>query len=104
MQAVEETPGSIPLTPPGGIRWGVIGALLTLYIVWGSTYLAMRFAIATMPPFLMSGTRFLTAAILLFVVALVRGTSLPTRREAMNAGIVGVFVLGIGVGGTGFAE
>ena len=42
-------------------------ALLAVYIVWGSTYLAIRFAVETIPPFLMAGTRFLVAGLILYV-------------------------------------
>ena len=41
--------------------WKVWGALWTVYIVWGSTYLAIRFAVESIPPLIMSGTRFLAA-------------------------------------------
>jgi drug/metabolite transporter (DMT)-like permease len=87
-----------------GSRAAVVVALVIVYVVWGSTYLAIRFAIATFPPFLMNGTRFLCAAALLLGFGLLRRTPLPTVRQALNAGLVGVLMLGIGVGGTGFAE
>jgi drug/metabolite transporter (DMT)-like permease len=85
-------------------RVAIFVALATVYIVWGSTYLAIRFAIVTIPPFLMNGTRFLCAAVLLLAVALARRTPLPTVRQALNAGLIGALMLACGVGGTGFAE
>ena len=51
-------------------------ALIALYIVWGSTYLAIRFAVETIPPFLMAGFRFLISGAILYAV---RKISLATR-------------------------
>lgn len=73
-------------------------AMLTLYIVWGSTYLAIRFAVATLPPFLMAATRFLAAGGLLLLFVRLRGTPLPTRREIKTSAIMGLFLL---LGGNG---
>jgi drug/metabolite transporter (DMT)-like permease len=76
----------------------VWAALLTVYIVWGSTYLAIRFAVETMPPFLMAGVRFLTAGLIMFIWRLTAGDRLPTRQEFRSAAIVGLFLL---LGGNG---
>ena len=46
-------------------RWRIAAALATVYVVWGSTYLAIRFAIETLPGFTMAGTRYLVAGGLL---------------------------------------
>ncbi len=73
-------------------------ALISVYIIWGSTYLAIRFAVQTMPPFLMVGTRFLFAGAILFAFRRLRGDGLPRRAEWIAAGIVGLFLL---VGGNG---
>jgi drug/metabolite transporter (DMT)-like permease len=73
-------------------------ALISIYIIWGSTYLAIRFAVQTMPPFIMVGTRFLFAGAILFGVRRLRGDKLPGRAEWITAGIVGLFLL---VGGNG---
>ena len=54
-------------------------ALGAVYLIWGSTYLAMRFAIATIPPFLMAGTRYLTAGAILYGWARWRGAPRPSR-------------------------
>ncbi len=74
------------------------GALLALYIIWGSTYLAIRFAVDTMPPFLMAATRFLVAGGLLYGVLRLTGTPAPTRREWQTTAVVGLFLL---LGGNG---
>ncbi|HZU12536.1 MAG TPA: drug/metabolite exporter YedA [Chloroflexota bacterium] len=79
-------------------------ALLALYLIWGSTYLAIRIAVETVPPFLMSGARFLVAGIVLFVFLRVRGAPVPTLRQWMGAGMVGALLLAGGNGLVGFAE
>jgi drug/metabolite transporter (DMT)-like permease len=83
------------------LRIGV--ALATVYVVWGSTYLAIDVAIGTLPPFLMSGLRFALAGGLLLAWT-ARGTGLPTPRQAFGAAVVGVALLGIGTGGIAWAE
>ncbi len=73
-------------------------ALLSVYIIWGSTYLAIRYAVGTIPPFLMSATRMLTAGAILFTWMRASGTPKPTFNEWKVAGIIGIFLL---VGGNG---
>lgn len=79
-------------------------ALLALYVIWGSTYLGIRFALESYPPFLLAGLRFLVASALLFGVLRLRGVSMPTRVQWRNAGITGVLLLGFGNGLVCFAE
>jgi len=77
------------------------GALIVLYLVWGSTYLGMKVAIETMPPLVMGAFRFIPAGVLLvlFVVIRERGRiRRPSLRETRDAAIVGGLLL---VGGTG---
>lgn len=76
----------------------VIAALLTLYLVWGSTYLAICVAIETIPPFLMAGLRMLLAAAVVLGYAWGRGALRATSKEIVNAVIVGAFLL---LGGNG---
>jgi drug/metabolite transporter (DMT)-like permease len=79
-------------------------AMLAVYIVWGSTYLAIRFAIETLPPFLMASTRFLIAGIILYAFRRLRGDPAPQRVEWRSAAIVGVLLLVGGNGGVVWAE
>jgi drug/metabolite transporter (DMT)-like permease len=72
--------------------------MLSIYIVWGSTYLAIRFAVESMPPFLMAGFRFLTAGAMLFLWRTLAGDPRPRRVEWRSAVVVGLFLL---VGGNG---
>ncbi len=83
---------------------GVILALLSLYIIWGSTYLGIRFAIESFPPFLMAAIRFLLAGGGLFFVLRMRGEPMPTRAQWIGSAIVGALLLGGGNGGVTFAE
>ena len=78
-------------------------SLLTLYLVWGSTYLAIRFALESYPPFLLAGVRFLFAGIALYAFLRWRGLAPPTRTQWRNAAITGVLLLGFGNGLVCFA-
>jgi drug/metabolite transporter (DMT)-like permease len=82
----------------------IVPALFACYVVWGSTYLAIRFALESFPPFFQMGTRFLTAGVLLAAWVLWRGGPLPTALQWRNALIVGTLMLGGGMGLTASAE
>jgi drug/metabolite transporter (DMT)-like permease len=76
-------------------------ALLTIYIVWGSTYLAIRFAVETIPPFFMAGTRFLLAGSILYIWRRSAGDPAPTRGQWLRASGVGLLLL---LGGNGLVS
>ena len=78
--------------------------MISVYIVWGSTYLAIRFAVQTMPPFLMASTRFLVAGVVLFVFRRLRGDAAPSDREWRSAAVIGLLLLLGGNGGVVWAE
>jgi len=83
----------------------IIGCLAATWLVWGSTYLAIKFALESFPPFFQMGTRFLVAgALLLAWMRFVRRAPLPTPAQWRNAAIVGALMLGGGMGGTAVAE
>ena len=84
--------------------WRVVTAFAAVYLIWGSTYLAIRYAVETIPPFLTAGTRNLVAGLLLFAFARARGAGAPTRRQWRDAVIAGVLMLTIGNGGVTWAE
>lgn len=84
--------------------WRVTLGFATVYLVWGSTYLAIRYAIGSIPPFLMAGARFLVAGACLALWAALRGAPLPTRREWRAAGIAGGLMLVCGNGAVVWAE
>jgi drug/metabolite transporter (DMT)-like permease len=79
-------------------------ALIALYIVWGSTYLAIRFAVETIPPFLMAGTRFLISGLILYVWRRLAGDPTPTLRQWRSAAIMGLLLLLGGNGVVSWAE
>jgi drug/metabolite transporter (DMT)-like permease len=81
----------------------VVAALAAIYLVWGSTYLAIRVADRTIPPLLMSSVRFLIAGTALYAFAS-RGSARPTWRQWRSAAIVGAGLLLIGNGGVAWAE
>jgi len=79
-------------------------ALIALYLVWGSTYLAIRFAVDTLPPFLHSSLRFLIAGTILFLWRRAAGDAMPTKSNWKATAIVGTFLLLGGNGLVGLAE
>ena len=79
-------------------------SLLTLYLVWGSTYLAIRIALESYPPFLLAGVRFLFAGVALYAFLRWRGMATPTRAQWRNAGLTSVLLLVFGNGLVCFAE
>ncbi len=86
------------------LRLRVALAFLSIYTIWGSTYLAIRFAIETFPPFLMAAIRFLIAGGVLYVWMRLRGAPRPTRANWKAATIVGGLLLLGGNGGVVKAE
>jgi drug/metabolite transporter (DMT)-like permease len=86
------------------LRWRIVIAFAAVYLIWGSTYLAIHFAIETIPPYLMGGVRFLIAGGLLYAVLRLRGVPAPTRRQWRSTFVVGSLLLFGGNGGVMVAE
>lgn len=82
----------------------VLAALLATWLIWGSTYLAIKWALPSFPPFWQMGTRFLVAGLLLGAWARWRGARWPQRAEWINAGLLGTLMLGVSYGLTAQAE
>ena len=83
----------------------LIAAFADVYIIWGSTYLAIKYAIGTIPSFLMAGVRFSIAGIILVIWArLSPGYTRPKAVHWKTALIVGGLLLGLGNGGVVIAE
>lgn len=79
-------------------------ALVSLYLVWGSTYLAIKVAVGSYPPFLMAAVRFLCAGGALYAFLRWRGVAAPTRAQWINSALAGTMLLGFGNGLVCFAE
>ena len=79
-------------------------ALLTTYVVWGSTYLAIHLALVSFPPFLLMASRFCVAGVLLFGWLKWRGAPSPSLRQWRDALIVGTLLLGGGMGLTAVGQ
>jgi drug/metabolite transporter (DMT)-like permease len=93
------------LTPSGGAsRVKVLGAFGAIYLVWGSTYLAIRIGIESLPPFLMAGLRFFTAGILLYAWAAPRSRGRPTWVHWRETAILGTLMMFGGNGIVTWAE
>jgi drug/metabolite transporter (DMT)-like permease len=74
-------------------RGRLLFAFITLYLVWGSSYLAIRYAVETLPPLAMAGSRFLIAGIVLFAICRALGVALPTRGQWRSGAIVGAALM-----------
>ena len=86
------------------MKRGIFPALLVIYVVWGSTYLAIRWAIETIPPFTMAGARYLVAGGVLFAWVKLRGAPRVTFRDLGPAFLTGGLMLLCGNGGVVWAE
>jgi drug/metabolite transporter (DMT)-like permease len=85
-------------------RMLLTAAFATVYLVWGSTYLAIRVAVETLPPFAMASARFLIAGGLLLVLSRLRGTAWPSRVQWRDAAVSGTLMLAGGNGLVSWAE
>jgi drug/metabolite transporter (DMT)-like permease len=89
-------------SPPS--RAKILLGFLAIYIIWGSTYLFIRFGVETIPPFLMAGTRFVIAGLALYLWNRRKGVAAPTAPQWRSASIIGALLLLIGNGGVTWAE
>lgn len=93
------TPGSRSLV--AGLSLSVALAFLAVYVIWGSTYLAIRVAVESMPPFLMAGARWILAGGALYAWLRLRGAPKPERVHWRSAAIIGALLL---LGGNGLVS
>jgi drug/metabolite transporter (DMT)-like permease len=101
--ALMNSPGKV-IVAPGVFSPLVLGCLAATWLVWGSTYLVIRFALAGFAPYFLMATRFVFAGGVLLAWQLARGAPLPTARQWGNALLVGTLMLGGGMGGVAYAE
>jgi drug/metabolite transporter (DMT)-like permease len=105
MSAPAPSAPSTPSAPSGQPRLSsILLAYLGVYVVWGSTYLAIAIAVRTLPPFLMASARFLISGAILYVYARWTGAARPTRLHWRGAAIIGTLLLLGGNGGVVWAE
>src|SRR5215470_3000887 len=82
----------------------LVAAFAAIYLIWGSTYLAIRYAVETLPPLLMMGIRHLSAGAALYAWTRWRGTPAPTRREWVQPLLIGALLFLGGHGSLAWAE
>ncbi len=76
----------------------LLAAFAAIYIIWGSTYLAIRFAVESLPPFMIGAVRFLIAGVILYIWGRVQSGIKPTRQQWIEGLLLGTFLLGVGNG------
>ena len=97
------SPVASPAAPVRGLS--VVIALAAVYLIWGSTYLGIRFALeGGYPPLLMAGGRFLLAGGMMFAVLRYRGEHAPSRTQWKNLAFMGLLMMGFGNGLVSIAE
>ena len=101
---VDSERASAQARPKAPSTLAIWAAMMGIFIAWGSTYLAIKFAVETMPPFLMAATRFLIAGSALFIFLRLRGVPAPSDREWRSAAIIGLLLLLGGNGSVVWAE
>ncbi len=89
---------------PAPTKFSIIVAFASLYLIWGSTYLGIRFAIETIPPFLMAGTRFLMAGVIMYAIAWSQGIGKSNWMNWRTSLIIGACLLLGGNGGVTMSE
>src|ERR1700737_41753 len=89
---------------PAPKKLSIILAFAGIYLIWGSTYLGILFAIRSIPPFLMAGARFLVAGVIMYAIARFQGAPQPERSTWRTALIVGGCLLLGGNGGVTISE
>jgi drug/metabolite transporter (DMT)-like permease len=99
----------VPHAAPAGSEYraslpAIWAALIAVYLIWGSTYLAIRYAVETMPPFLMAAVRFIVSGGFLYGLRRFGGDPAPKSVEWRSATIIGTFLLVGGNGGVVWAE
>jgi drug/metabolite transporter (DMT)-like permease len=95
---------TLPIKTTTGLSPKLMLCLAATWLVWGSTYLAIKIALVSLPPFFQMGSRFLVAGVLLAAWMRWRDAPWPSRRQWLHALVIGGLMLGGGMGGTATAE
>jgi drug/metabolite transporter (DMT)-like permease len=94
----------ISTQPKSPSQFLIITAFAAIYIIWGSTYIAVLIALKDFPPFLVTGLRFMIAGLLLFIFSMIRGQSLPDLQSVVNLSFSGILMLFFGTGAVAWVE
>lgn len=95
---------TLTTTNPQQDRLMIILSLISLYILWGTTYLAQRVALQSFPPFLLASIRFLIAGSVMFAFLRTRGLRMPTVKQWLGSAVIGTLLFLGGNGGVTFSE
>ncbi|MBO9657738.1 MAG: EamA family transporter [Chitinophagaceae bacterium] len=82
----------------------IIAAFAAIYIIWGSTYIAIMIAIKDIPPLIMAGVRFMTAGLILYTISRIRGQQTPSLNTVSKISLSGVLMLFFGTGSLAWVE
>ena len=104
MNSLARTANPAPRFPGASLPPFVLLCLAATWVVWGSTYLAIKYALLSFAPFIQMGSRFLVAGLLLAAWMRWRGAPWPSRLQWRNALVIGGLMLGGGMGGVAYAE
>src|SRR6202140_4069446 len=84
--------------------WKTLSAFAIIYLVWGSTYLAIRVGVREVPPFLLAAMRFLVAGLVLYGWMIARGERSPSGREWMSVSLLAILIFVVDYGLVFWAE
>src|SRR5215472_5484717 len=102
--AAPETAPSLPAHGQTGATTLVLAAFGSVYLIWGSTYLAMRVGIETIPPLMLAGLRHITVGVLFYPLLRWKAGFRPTATHWKSAAVTGVLLMFVGNGGVCWAE
>src|SRR4051812_34681143 len=103
-RAMSSPPRRPPVSPSAAIPPLVLLSLAAVYVIWSSTYLALRIVVETLPPLLSAGLRYMAAGAFLYVALRVRGAAAPTGREWLASLPCGGLMFLVGNGFVALAE
>lgn len=93
---------AVPSPKGGGIALGI--AMLSMYFIWGSSYISIKIGLEGFPPFLLTGVRFYTSGSILFIICLFSGYTVPRPIEWFNGALIGFLLLTMASTAVGIAE
>jgi drug/metabolite transporter (DMT)-like permease len=99
--------GTVAVPPPikkDRLDPKIFSAFFAIYVIWGSTFLAIRIAVLMVPPWLCAGLRFFTAGIILYCFSRLRGVARPTAVEWRSLSIIGLLMFTVTYGALFWAE